>query len=91
MKRKRVTVAAAAVLIAIFVSDVSKTEDQKTIEYRYEVDQGDTVYDVATMVATPEDDINKLSWQICRDNHIKNGLIQPGQVLRIRIPVYSSI
>lgn len=49
------------------------------------VEVGDTVYTIAADVATPKDDINYLSWKICRDNGIENpGDLQPGTVLVIR-------
>lgn len=49
------------------------------------VEAGDTVYTIASDVATSKDDINYLSWKICRDNGINSpGDLQPGTVLVIR-------
>lgn len=74
---------------ALAMSAAAATADDRTIEYRYEVEAGDTVYDIAARVATPHDDINRLSWEICRDNGIRGGVIQPGQMLTIRLhPAY---
>lgn len=86
--KKRLTAAAAAVLIGAAAASFGSGEASgPVIEYRYEVKEGDTVYNIAAAVATPEEDINRLTWQICRDNGIRGGLIQPGQVLTIRVPM----
>lgn len=56
--------------------------------YTYEVtvDYGDTVYDIATRIATPKENINYLSWKICEDNHITDpGSLQPGTRLLVNV------
>lgn len=55
------------------------------IVYRYTVEEGDTVYAVAARMARPRDDINRLAWEICRDNGVRQGMIYPGQELVIRL------
>ena len=87
MNKRIMTAAAAAVLIGTGAAVFGSGEASgPVIEYRYEVEPGDTVYNIAATVATPEEDINRLTWQICQDNGIRGGLIQPGQVLTIRVP-----
>lgn len=55
----------------------------RTIEYT--VQEGDTVYNLAAHFAKPEENINEKSYQISKENNVKNGMIQPGQKLVIHI------
>lgn len=56
------------------------------IAYKYEMCYGDTVYNVCASLATPKDDINKMTWETLKNNHIEDsGAIQPGQVITIYV------
>lgn len=54
--------------------------------YSYTVQAGDTLWDVASDIALPQDDLRHMIWQIMEDNKIKDpGSIQPGTVIQINI------
>lgn len=80
---KRIILLAAVLGIAAMAFWPKEEATAETITRT--VEAGDTVYGIAAQVATPKDNINYLSWLICRDNGIKNpGDLQPGTVLVIR-------
>lgn len=58
---------------------------EEKIEYRYEVEEGDTVWDIASRIATPREDVREIAYDIIKENNIKNAVITPGQVLIIRV------
>lgn len=73
-------------LCAIGAAVALSHDDPKPIQtVPYTVNQGDTVYDIATRIATPKDNINELSHMISRINGISNGYIQPGQVIYVPV------
>lgn len=77
---KKIIIAIALLSIMLWPKDKAPAE---TITR--EVNEGDTIYTIAADVATPKDDINYLSWKICRDNGIEDpGSLQPRTVLTIR-------
>lgn len=54
--------------------------------YSYRIQEGDTLWHVASTVALPEDDLQRLVFRIMEDNRIKNpGAIQPGTVIQITV------
>lgn len=56
------------------------------VEYRVEVEQGDTLWGILAKVATDKDDMSKLTWQAMQDNHIENpGELQPGTELIVHV------
>ena len=56
------------------------------VEYRVEVEQGDTLWGILSKLSTDKDDMSKLTWQTMQDNHIENpGNLQPGTELIIRV------
>lgn len=56
------------------------------IEYRKEVEWGETVWSICESVATDEDDLRKLVWQTCKDNNITDARhVDPGTLLIIRV------
>lgn len=77
---KKILIAAVLLALLLWPKEESPAETiTRTVE------AGDTVYGIAAQVATPKDNINYLSWKICRDNCIENpGDLQPGTVLVIR-------
>ena len=58
----------------------------ETIEYRYTVNEGDTIWDVASYIATEKEDVRDIVRTIVHDNNVKNAVITPGQELIIRVP-----
>lgn len=84
LEYKAVILAAAACMTAIGVHAWPQPKEIYT--YEVTVDYGDTVYDIATRIATPKENINYLSWKICEDNHITDpGALQPGTKLLVRV------
>ena len=56
------------------------------VEYRVEVEQGDTLWGILSRVATDKDDMSKLTWQATQDNHIEHpGELQPGTELIVHV------
>lgn len=56
------------------------------VEYRVEVEQGDTLWGIVAKVATDKEDMSKLTWQVMQDNRISDpGHLQPGTELVIRV------
>nr|DAH24406.1 MAG TPA: LysM domain [Caudoviricetes sp.] len=63
---------------------VNGSSDPARIPYKYTMEPGDTIYQVASRIATPRDNINELTWQILEDNGIEDpGTVQPGKVITI--------
>lgn len=56
------------------------------VEYRKEVEEGDTLWGIVAKVATDKEDMSKLTWQVMQDNRISDpGHLQPGRELVIRV------
>lgn len=51
---------------------------------RYQVCEGDTLWDITSMYGEEGVDIRQACWQIAEDNDVQDGNIQPGQVLLIQ-------
>lgn len=90
IKWENVTMAAMTAAFLIFSSaqayDYITSPKPELIEYRKEVMAGETVWDVCANVATNKEDLAKLVWQTCRDNHIEDpGSVQPGMLLIVRV------
>lgn len=68
------------------VFDYSKVLPNHVVTYSYRIQEGDTLWHVASTVALPEDDLQQLVFRIMEDNRIKNpGAIQPGAVIQINV------
>lgn len=68
------------------VFDYSKVLPSHVVTYSYRIQEGDTLWHVASTVALPEDDLQRLVFRIMEDNKIKNpGAIQPGAVIQINV------
>lgn len=68
------------------VFDYSKVLPSHVVTYRYRIQEGDTLWHVASIVALPEDDLQQMVFKIIEDNKIKNpGAIQPGTVIQINL------
>lgn len=60
--------------------------DVKIVEYRREVKQGDTLWDICREIATDKEDLRKLVYQAKKDNRIKDiGNLQPGMLIVVKV------
>lgn len=81
----------AIVLGAGMYVDVDKIYNRlfpetKIVEYRREVKQGDTLWDICGEIATDKEDLRKLVWQAKKDNRIHDvGNLQPGMLIVVRV------
>lgn len=56
------------------------------IEYRKEIAEGDTLWNICSEIATDREDLRKLVWQSMRDNHISDPAeLQPGRIVVVRV------
>ena len=68
------------------IFDYSRVKPNHVVTYSYRIQEGDTLWHVASTVALPEDDLQRLVFRIMKDNKIKNpGAIQPGAVIQINV------
>ena len=58
--------------------------ESEIIKYTYQVSAGDTIWDVASNVATPSEDVRELVYNIIETNKIDNpACLQEGQTIYI--------
>lgn len=55
------------------------------VEYRYEVEDGDTVWNIASRVNRDHEDVRAVVYRIKEDNGLGNRPIQPGEILKIKV------
>lgn len=56
------------------------------IEYRKEIAEGDTLWNICSEIATDREDLRKLVWQAMRDNNISDPAeLQPGRIVVVRV------
>ncbi len=68
------------------IFNYSRVKPSHVVTYSYRIREGDTLWHVASTVALPEDDLQRLVFRIMEDNKIKNpGAIQPGAVIQINV------
>lgn len=68
------------------VFDYSKVLPSRVVTYSYRIQEGDTLWSVASNIAIPQDDLQRMVFKIMEDNKIKNsGAIQPGTVIQINM------
>lgn len=68
------------------VFDYSKVLPNHVVTYSYRIQEGDTLWSVASNIAIPQDDLQRMVFKIMEDNKIKNpGAIQPGTVIQITV------
>lgn len=68
------------------IFDYSLVKPNHVVTYSYRIQEGDTLWHVASTVALPQDDFQRLVFRIMEDNRIKNpGAIQPGTVIQITV------
>lgn len=93
MKKRRIrwgrVWAAAVVLLLVIGSIVTamRSDDEvRLIEYRKEVAEGETLWDICSEIATDREDLRRLVYQAMRDNHISDPtVLQPGQEVVVRV------
>ena len=68
------------------IFDYSLVKPNHVVTYSYRIQEGDTLWSVASSMALPQDDLQRLIFRIMEDNRIKNpGAIQPGTVIQINV------
>ena len=71
---------------AIGYSYYRDATETSLVEYHRTIEAGDTLWRVVGQVATDKVDMCKLTWQVMKDNKIKDpGNLQPGTVIVIRV------
>ena len=66
------------------VDNFSAESDSEIIKYTYQINAGDTIWDVASNVATPNEDVRELVYNIIEMNKIDNpASLQEGQTIYI--------
>ena len=79
-------IAAALIAAAGMAYAAAGTGGTDYVEYRYDVEPGDTVWDVAAKIALPEDDVRDVVRLIKKQNGITDAAaLQPGQTLRVTV------
>lgn len=80
------TLSAGVAVNADLARDYLFAGRNELIEYRKEVAEGDTLWNICSEIATDREDLRKLVWQSMRDNHIKDPAeLQPGRVVIVRV------
>lgn len=81
-----ITLSAGLAVNGSLVKDYLTAGPNELIEYRKEVAEGDTLWNICSEIATNKEDLRKLVWQSMRDNHITDpGQLQPGRVVIVRV------
>lgn len=81
-----ITMASGLAVNGSLVRDYLTAGPNELIEYRKEVVEGDTLWDICREIATDRDDLQKLVWQAQKDNRIKDPAeLQPGRIVIIRV------
>ena len=79
-------VAGVNILLCVYII-ATPAPEKDMVTYEVEVESGDTVYDIVSRIATADDDVNELAWQVLQDNHIEDcANLRPGTVLTITVP-----
>ncbi len=84
----RVWLAAVVLLLVIgsIVTAMRSDDEVRLIEYRKEVAEGETLWDICSEIATDREDLRRLVYQAMRDNHIEDPTaLQPGRVVIVRV------
>lgn len=81
-----ITLSAGLAVNGSLVKDYLTAGPNELIEYRKEVAEGDTLWNICSEIATDREDLRKLVWQAMRDNHISDPAeLQPGRVVVVRV------
>lgn len=80
------TLCAGVAVNGSLVKDYLTVGPNELIEYRKEVAEGDTLWNICSEIATDREDLRKLVWQAMRDNNIQDPAdLQPGRVVIVRV------
>ena len=86
VKRIASVFAVAAILSAGVCAYFRPGHHTYMVQYRKEVQQGETVWDICSEIATDKEDLNKLVYQTMKDNRIKDpNDVQPGMLLVVNV------
>lgn len=81
-----ITLSAGLAVNGSLVKDYLTAGPNELIEYRKEVAEGDTLWNICSEIATDREDLRKLVWQAQKDNHISDPAeLQPGRVVVVRV------
>lgn len=81
-----ITLSAGLAVNADLARDYLFAGKNELIEYRKEVAEGDTLWNICSEIATDREDLRKLVWQAQKDNKIKDPAeLQPGRIVIIRV------
>lgn len=81
-----ITLSAGLAVNGSLVKDYLMAGPNELIEYRKEVAEGDTLWNICSEIATDREDLRKLVWQAMRDNHIQDPAeLQPGRIVVVRV------
>lgn len=81
-----ITLSAGLAVNGSLVKDYLTAGPNELIEYRKEVAEGDTLWNICSEIATDKEDLRKLVWQAQKDNKIKDPVeLQPGRIVIIRV------
>ncbi len=80
------TMCAGVAVNADLARDYLFAGKNELIEYRKEVREGETLWDICSEIATDKEDLRKLVWQAMRDNNITDPVeLQPGTEIVIKV------
>lgn len=75
-----------AVLAVATIGVVASSTDDKLVEYRKEIVDGDTLWDVCAKVASNKDNLQELVYNTMKENHISDpSSLQPGEEIIIHV------
>lgn len=81
-----ITLSAGLAVNEGLVKDYLTAGPNELIEYRKEIVEGDTLWNICSEIATDKEDLRKLVWQAMRDNRIEDpGQLQPGRIVIVRV------
>lgn len=81
-----ITLSAGLAVNGSLVKDYLTAGPNELIEYRKEVAEGDTLWNICSEIATDREDLRKLVWQAQKDNKIKDPAeLQPGRIVIVRV------
>ena len=79
-----------ALCLGAFLYNIGNTLFAAEPVYKYHnviVASGDTMWDIAAKYAGRDEDVREVVFRIAKANSLKNKTLQPGQVLRVPVPV----
>lgn len=80
------TLCAGVAVNADLAKDYLFAGKNELIEYRKEVREGETLWDVCAKVASNKDNLQELVYNTMKENHISDpGSLQPGEEIIIRV------